>query len=66
MSPMPSVSRAKGDRIWTVGVRCGVLLAAVRLAAGRFSGRFLLVGRVDERDDERRDGEVFVAIGRLV
>lgn len=67
MSPMPSVSRANGERIWTVGARCGFLLGAARLAAGRlacgrFEGLFLLLERVDGRDAERRDGEVFVAI----
>jgi hypothetical protein len=64
---MPRVSRANGERIWTVGARCGFLLGAARLAAGRlacgrFEGLFLLLERVDGRDAERRDGEVFVAM----
>ena len=62
MSPMPSVSRANGERIWTVGARWGLFLAGGRLAAGRFDGRFLLLERPDGRDAERRDGEVFVAM----
>ena len=67
MSPMPSVSRANGERIWTVGARCGFLfgvdrLTAGRLACGRFVELFLLLEWVDGRDAERRDGEVFVAI----
>ena len=67
MSPMPRVSRAKGERIWTVGARCGFLLGVGRLAAGRLAGGrfvelFLLLDWVDGRDAERRDGEVFVAI----
>jgi hypothetical protein len=65
---MPSVSRANGDRIWNAGARWGCFL---RLAGRRAGGRFeallpLLPERPDERDDERRDGEVFVAIGRSV
>lgn len=64
---MPSVSRANGERIWTVGARCGFLLgvgrlAAGRLACGRFDELFLPLERLDGRDAERRDGEVFVAI----
>jgi hypothetical protein len=62
MSPMPSVSRANGERIWTVGARCGFRFAAGRFAGGRFDGLFLPPERVDGRDAERRDGEVFVAI----
>ena len=67
MSPMPSVSRANGERIWTVGALCGFLLGvgrlgAARLACGRFDELFLPLERLDGRDGERRDGEVFVAI----
>jgi hypothetical protein len=57
MRPIPSVSRANGERIWTVGARCGF-----RFAGGRFDELFLPLERLDGRDAERRDGEVFVAI----
>jgi hypothetical protein len=59
---MPSVSRANGDRICVVGARCAFFLAGVLLAAGRFEGAFLLAGRLEARDAERRDGEVFAGI----
>ena len=62
MSPMPSVSRANGERIWLVGARCGFFFGAGFLAGGRFGRAFLPAGRPDARDDERRDGEVFVAM----
>jgi hypothetical protein len=60
---MPSVSRANGERIWVVGARWGFFLAWGLFAAGRFAGPFLLAGRLEARDVERRDGEVFVGIG---
>jgi hypothetical protein len=66
MSPMPSVSRAKGDSIWVVGVRGGFFLGAGFLEPERFGGAFVPPARLDARDDERRDGEVFVGIGRPV
>ncbi len=64
---MPAASRACGERIWRVGVRSGFFLAG-GLRAGRrpleTGFRFAEDLRdVDARDDERRDGEVFVAIG---
>jgi hypothetical protein len=62
---MPTVSRANGERIWVVGARCGLGLALVddRFEDGRFAGAFRFEGaRPDGRDDERRDGEVFVAM----
>ena len=62
MSPMPSVSRANGERICVVGARWGFFLAGGFFAAGRFEGAFLLAGRLEARDVERRDGEVFVGI----
>ncbi len=62
MSPMPSVSLAKGERICTAGARCGFRFVDGRFAGGRFDELFLLPARVDGRDAERRDGEVFVAI----
>ena len=81
-SPIPTASRACGDRICRVEARRGLLLDAVdrldaedagflpfpdfgfALAAGfrpRLRPDFWLD---DGRDDVRRDGEVFVAIGR--
>jgi hypothetical protein len=62
MSAMPSVSRANGERIWVAGARVGFRLAAGLRPGGRFERAFRLRGRLDARDDERRDGEVFVAI----
>jgi hypothetical protein len=66
MSPMPKVSRANGDRIWVAGARWGFFFGACLFAAGRFEGAFLPAGRLDARDDERRDGEVFVAMRKPV
>jgi hypothetical protein len=60
---MPRVSRANGERIWVAGARWGFFFfGAGFFAAGRFEGAFLPDGRLDARDDERRDGEVFVAM----
>jgi hypothetical protein len=65
---MPRASRANGERIWVAGARCGFpfLLAGAFLEGARFEDGFLLPallrGRLDARDDERRDGEVFVAM----
>jgi hypothetical protein len=63
---MPSVSRANGESICVVGARWGFFFAAGFFAAGRFEGAFLLAGRLEARDVERRDGEVFVGIRPLV
>lgn len=63
---MPSVSRANGERIWVAGARCGFLLAVALFPEERLGIGFLPDGRLDERDAERRDGEVFVAIDRPV
>ena len=45
-----------------VGARWGFFLDWGFFAAGRFEGAFLLAGRLEVRDVERRDGEVFVGI----
>ena len=56
---MPIASRANGDRMCRTGVFGGG--AGFRLAGARF----LDAERLDDaRDDERREGEVFVAMGR--
>jgi hypothetical protein len=55
---MPRASRAWGDRICRTGV-----LGGACFLEGRFAAGFLEDERVLEaRDDERREGEVFVAI----
>jgi hypothetical protein len=60
---MPSASRAWGDKIVVTEVLSGAFffgfVAALRLGAG-----FLDARADDARDDVRREGEVFVAIGR--
>jgi hypothetical protein len=66
MSPMPKVSRANGERIWVAGARWGFFFGACLFAAGRFEGAFFPAGRLDARDDERRDGEVLVAMRKPV
>ena len=55
MRSMPSASRANGDRICTAGARCGPWAPAL----GRWALRRtrLPTGRLDARDDERRDGK---------
>jgi hypothetical protein len=61
---MPAASRACGERICRVGVRSGFLDADFLDADFRLGAGFRLDEERDEaRDDERRDGEVFVAIG---
>src|SRR5262245_48578808 len=76
---MPNASRACGDRICRTGVFGWrwrpvfrrLALWGARRSAGRRDERFFDVRPdaarrvVEARDDERREGEVFVAIGRL-
>jgi len=68
---MPRASRANGERIWVAGARRGFFLGAAFRGAGRLEGpvpvepllpRALLWERLEARDAERRDGEVFVAM----
>src|SRR6476469_9690186 len=56
---IPSASRACGERIWWTGVFGG----ALRRAGRRRTGFFFVRRWLEPRDDERREGEVFVAIG---
>ncbi len=56
--PMPKASRAHGDTIWRTGVLGGAFVCL--RAAGAFRREDV---RPEERDAERRDGEVFVAMG---
>src|SRR3954454_19257899 len=61
---MPSASRACGDRIWWTGVLGGAFFFAGRRRAGRLWAEVLR--RLLDARLERREGEVFVAMGRPV
>ena len=65
-STMPRVSRANGERIWTVGARCGVFFLEVvpgrfvarPFGAGRFEAeRFLVPGRPEDATTNAATGK---------